>query len=184
MREGGVGLVLSALYSPLDEMDLSKPYGAPPEDSYFGSLQRQIAAVEEEVATFPDATVAHSRAEVSAALATGKTAVVHCVEGGFALGGSAPRIGASVATLRAAGVAYITLAHLFFRGIATNAPALPFLPDWLYRILFSQRGRGGLTELGRAAVNEMLEQRLLVDVTHMSGRALADNLLRVLEYWS
>ena len=29
----------------------------------------------------------------------------------------------------ARGVAYITLAHLFWRRVATNAPALPFLPD-------------------------------------------------------
>ena len=31
--------------------------------------------------------------------------------------------------LAAHGVAYITVAHLFWRGVATNAPAIPFLPD-------------------------------------------------------
>ena len=46
----------------------------------------------------------------------------------------------------------MTLAHLFFRQVATNAPAIPFIPDWIYRLLFPQRRDVGLTPLGEAAV--------------------------------
>ena len=41
------------------------------------------------------------------------------------------------------GVAYITLAHLFYRGVAQNAPAIPFVPDALYKIVFPQKGDAG-----------------------------------------
>ena len=57
----------------------------------------------------------------------------------------------AVERLADSGVAYVTLAHLFWRQVATNAPAIPFLPDWLYRRVFPQPDRG-LTELGTAAV--------------------------------
>ncbi|MEA2154748.1 MAG: rane dipeptidase, partial [Solirubrobacteraceae bacterium] len=77
------------------------------------------------------------------------------------------------AELARRGVAYITLAHLFYRGIATNAPALPFLPDALYNRIFCQP-RKGLTHLGRAAVRAMYEQRILVDVSHMRADALSE----------
>jgi microsomal dipeptidase-like Zn-dependent dipeptidase len=72
-------------------------------------------------------------------------------------------------------VAYVILAHLFFRQVATNAPAIPFLPDRTYRRLFPQPDEG-LTELGRAAVTAMVRERVLVDLSHMSERAIADTL--------
>jgi microsomal dipeptidase-like Zn-dependent dipeptidase len=57
--------------------------------------------------------------------------------------------------------------------VATNAPAIPFLPDWLYRRVFSQP-EVGLSELGEAAVEAMVRERVLIDLTHMGDRALAD----------
>jgi len=98
---------------------------------------------------------------------------VHCLEGGFHLGSSPQDIDAAVSRLASRGVAYITLAHLFWRSVATNAPALPFLPDAVYRRLFPQP-KVGLTELGRAAVRAMVREGVLVDVAHMSTRALQD----------
>lgn len=71
------------------------------------------------------------------------------------------------------GVAYITIAHLFFRQIATNAPALPFLPDSVYRLLFPQRSEG-LTALGADLVRAMVENGILIDVTHMDRHSLSD----------
>ena len=50
-----------------------------------------------------------------------------------------------MAELAARGVAYVTLAHLFFRQVATNAPAIPFIPDRIYRLLFPQSRDVGLT---------------------------------------
>src|SRR5690349_21257101 len=51
LHAGGVGVVLSALYSPFDEIDLAKRYGSPPDSSYFPTLIRQLEDVEAEVAS-------------------------------------------------------------------------------------------------------------------------------------
>ncbi len=76
-------------------------------------------------------------------------------------------------TLAERGVAYVTVAHLFWRQMATNAPALPFLPDWLYHLVFPEPDEG-LTDLGRAAVSAMVDHGILVDITHMSARSRSD----------
>src|SRR6187200_2383763 len=46
LREGGVGVLLSVLYSPFDEMDLERHYGAPPDTDYIDSLIAQADLVE------------------------------------------------------------------------------------------------------------------------------------------
>ena len=177
LREGGVGVVLSVLYSPFDEMDLDRRYGAPPESGYIDSLIGQADLVERDLSEHHESTTALVRntAELDSAHEQGKVAFVHCVEGGFHLGPTPEAVDDSVERLARRGVAYVTLAHLFWREVATNAPAIPFLPDWLYRILFPQPGRG-LTELGRAAVEAMVRERVLVDVAHMSVQALEETL--------
>src|SRR6476619_4926329 len=173
-RAGNVGAILSVLYSPLDEMDLSLPYGSPPKPGYIKSVLDQIQLVEDHVATEPlGATVAHDAAALDAAIAAGRTAIVHAIEGGFALGATPAEIDANVADLARRGVAYVTLAHLFWRGVATNAPALPFMPDWLYKLVFTQP-KVGLTDLGTAAARALVRERMLVDITHMTARSIAD----------
>jgi microsomal dipeptidase-like Zn-dependent dipeptidase len=101
-------------------------------------------------------------------------AFVHCVEGGFHLGRTPAAISANVAELARRGGGYVTLAHLFYRRIATNAPALPMLSDAQYNRIFCQPRGVGLTELGEAAVRAMYEHRVLVDVSHMRADALRD----------
>ena len=101
--------------------------------------------------------------------------MIHAVEGGFLVGETVPKIQANVAELAKLGVAYVTVAHLFFRKVATNAPALPFLKDKTYECLFSQPAKG-LCDLGIAAVEAMVDKGVLVDVTHMSERAIDDTL--------
>jgi microsomal dipeptidase-like Zn-dependent dipeptidase len=178
-RAGDVAAVLSVLYSPLDEMDLALPYGSPPKPGYITSVLDQIQLVEDHVAREPlGATVAHDAAALDAALAAGQTAILHAIEGGFALGATPAEIDANVADLARRGVVYVTLAHLFWRGVATNAPALPFLPDWLYRLVFPSP-KVGLTELGTAAARAMVRERVLVDITHMSEQAIADTFAAV-----
>ena len=179
MRAGDVGAVLSVLYSPLDEMDLRLSYGAPPRPGYINSVYAQIDLVEDHVRSEPlGATVAHDPAALDAAIAAGQTAIVHCIEGGFALGATPAEIDTNVAELARRGVAYVTLAHLFWRGVATNAPALPFMPDWLYKLVFTQP-RVGLTELGTAAARALVRERMLVDITHMTARSIADTFAAV-----
>jgi microsomal dipeptidase-like Zn-dependent dipeptidase len=175
LRAGDVRVVLSVLYSPFDEFDLDLPYGSAPTSAYLDTIIRQLETVEREIARdFPgQAAVARDPAQLDAALARGRIALVHCVEGGFHLGGTPQEVERGVGELARHGVAYVTLAHLVWRSVATGANAIPFIPTPLYRLLFPQP-RVGLTELGAAAVRAMVRHGVLVDVTHMSGRALDD----------
>jgi microsomal dipeptidase-like Zn-dependent dipeptidase len=180
MRQGDVGAALSVLYAPFDEMDLDAPYGAPPRPQYVKSLQDQIKLVEDTIAADAQhAGIARSSAELEQLISSGRVAIVHCIEGGFALGTTEAEVAANVKDFADRGVAYITLAHLFYRGVAQNAPALPFMPDWLYKLVFPQKGKTGLTPLGQAAVRAMAENRVLVDVTHMNDVAI-DHTFKVL----
>jgi microsomal dipeptidase-like Zn-dependent dipeptidase len=77
-------------------------------------------------------------------------------------------------------VAYITVAHLFNRHIARNAPAIPFIPDHLYHILFPQDPDPPLTALGEALIRAMVRRHILVDITHMS-RTTVDATLALLD---
>jgi microsomal dipeptidase-like Zn-dependent dipeptidase len=176
LERGDVRLVLSVLYQPYAEMDLDEWPGAPPEDGYFDDLVSQLDAVERELRRLDPAGERHVVARAAADLdaAGGRVAFVHCVEGAFHLGGREEDVGRRVEELAGRGVAYITLAHLFWRRVATNAPAIPFLPDAVYERLFPQPAGVGLTGLGRAAVRAMHRHGVLVDVSHMSEAALDD----------
>jgi microsomal dipeptidase-like Zn-dependent dipeptidase len=175
LQEGRVGVALSVVYSFFDEVDLDAPYGAPPDRGYLPRLMRQLDAVETDIEEQHrgEAVVVRDPVMLDQELANGRVVLVHCVEGGFHLGDSPEAVDRAVSELARRGVAYIVLPHLFWRGVATNSPALPFLPDWLYRVLFSQP-KLGLSELGRAAVTAMAREGVLIDLSHMSTRALAD----------
>jgi len=177
MRDGDVGIVLSMLYQPFDEMDLTQSYGAPPRQSYFDDIVRQHQTVEDYVkAHRSDVAIAHSVSELDALLGDGVPILIHAIEGGFQLGGDRAEIQRNVGTLAGMGVAYVTVAHLFFRDVATNAPALPFLPDWLYNRVFPQAHDEGLTPIGREVVNAMVDEGILVDLTHMRLQSIRDVL--------
>ncbi len=175
LRKGDVRVVLSVLYQPFDEMDLSKPAGAPPSSAYFPNLIEQLEMVQRDIDSNHSrfAAIARNGTELDAALDAGKIAMVHCIEGGFHLGATDTEIRANVAELRRHGVFYVTLAHLFWRQIATNAPAIPFLSDDLYRRLFPQPMQG-FGELGRVAVEAMVDEGIVIDVSHMSEAALTE----------
>ena len=167
LAAGGVRVALSVLYSPFDEMDLDERYGALPEPGYFARLLEQLEQVEAEVAGHSGATIVHDTAELDLALQGGQVGLVHCVEGGFHLGPTPADVDANVTTLAGRGVAYVTIAHLFWRRVAANAPAIPFLPDAIYNRIFPQEAGVGLTELGEAAVRALYRERMLIDVSHM-----------------
>ena len=149
LAQGGVRVALSVLYQPFDEMDLDEPYGALPETAYFARLVEQLETIEAEVEGSPDAIVVHRAADLDGALAAEQVALVHCVEGGFHLGATPEQVDAGVVALAERGVAYITLAHLFWRRVAANAPALPFLPDALYKLAVPAEGRPRALRAGR-----------------------------------
>ncbi|HEX5594244.1 MAG TPA: membrane dipeptidase [Solirubrobacterales bacterium] len=179
LERGNVRAVFSVLMEPGAEYDFDEPYGAAPEDTYFGDILHRLHGVEDDLKRIDPGNarqkVVISATDLEATLAAGKVAFMHCVEGGLHLGKDPEEIKANVATLKAKHVVYVTLAHLFWRQVATNAPAIPFLSDRVYKLVFCQP-KMGLTELGRAAVEAMYEQRMLIDLTHMSGRAIDDTL--------
>jgi microsomal dipeptidase-like Zn-dependent dipeptidase len=184
LEEGDVRLVLSVLYEPFAEMDLDEWPGAKPENGYYRDLRRQLEAVEAELTGLDQAGTRHRVVrrlqDLDDALATGRVAILHCIEGGFHLGHTVADVERHVGELAKQGVVYVTLAHLFWRQVATNVPALPFLSDRLYDRLFPQPANTGLSELGRAAVRAMYAERVLVDVSHMSRRAF-DETIALLE---
>ena len=144
MRAGDVGAVLSVLYSPLDEMDLRPALRLAAEARATSSRScDQIAARR---GPRRDRAAGRDRGPRRGGARRRHRRGPHGdrprIEGGFALGATPAEIDANVAELARRGVAYVTLAHLFWRGVATNAPALPFLPDWLYRLVFP-RPRSG-----------------------------------------
>jgi membrane dipeptidase len=177
MREGNVGVTLSVLYQPFDEMDLTQDYSAPPRQSYFADIVNQHQTVEDYVTAHSrDLVIAHSASELETHLSNAAEIpiLVHAIEGGFHVGDEPDEVQGNVAKLAELGVAYITVAHLFFRQVATNAPALPFLPDRLYNLVFHQGRSEGLTALGRELVHAMVDEGILVDVTHMRAQSIRD----------
>jgi microsomal dipeptidase-like Zn-dependent dipeptidase len=176
LRHGDVRFVFSVLYQPFAELDFGRWPEGLPEDGYFRALTDQLTAVEGDLARLdPEGDlhrITRSGADLKAARLGGQTAFLHCVEGGFHLGDSTADVRRNVGLLADAGVVYITLPHLFFRQIAKNANALPFVKDWMYRLLFWQWGRD-VTNLGRAAIEEMYERRVLIDISHMREDAIA-----------
>jgi microsomal dipeptidase-like Zn-dependent dipeptidase len=179
MKSGKVGAALSVLYAPFTEIDPDLHYGAPPKKGYVNDITEQMRWVEESVKDCDDVVCPVTRSEQldwAMKPESGRLALIHCIEGGHVLGATPEEIRENVSMLADRGVAYVTIAHLFWRRVATNAPALPFLPDWLYRLLFPQRESTGLTELGKVAVAEMHKKRVLVDITHMSDASITQTL--------
>jgi microsomal dipeptidase-like Zn-dependent dipeptidase len=177
LEEGRCRLVLSVLYDPVAEIDLDEAAGPDPDRDYFSELRDQIRAVNRDLEQYGDRkVVVDSLGKLDGA--GERIAFVHCVEGGFHLGrsGGSLSIDEKVAELAGEGVAYITLAHLFYRGVATNVNALPKVPDWLYNAIHCQpRGRG-LSGKGEEIVRAMHRHRVLVDVSHMRPGAFRKTL--------
>jgi microsomal dipeptidase-like Zn-dependent dipeptidase len=180
MRAGDVGVALSMLYQAFDEIDLTQSYGAAPRDSYFKDIVEQRQTVEEYVAAHRgDVAIAHSVTELDALLGEEIPILIHAIEGGFQLGRDAAEVRSNIKQLADLGIAYVTVAHLFFREVATNAPALPFLPDWLYNRVFPQPRDEGLTALGHELVDAMVDEGILIDITHMRSQSIRDVLARL-----
>ena len=92
-----------------------------------------------------------------------------------------PAVERAVTALAGRGVAYITLPHLLWRGVATNAPALPFLPDSRLPAAVPPAQGQGLSELGRAAVTAMARERVLVDLVAHEPSARCEDTFGLLD---
>lgn len=125
-------------------------------------MLEQIADVEQK---HGEGAVVRGPRALEQAIRDGRIAFVHCVEGGFHLGRTEEDVKHAVKHLASKGVAYITLAHLIWRDVATNANALPFPSDAEYDRLFPQPHEG-LSELGRASVEAMVREGVLIDISH------------------
>jgi|tagenome__1003787_1003787.scaffolds.fasta_scaffold20806475_1 microsomal dipeptidase-like Zn-dependent dipeptidase len=169
LAQGDVSIACSVLYRPFSEMDLDEHYAAPPESAYYPKLIELLEATEREVERTGGVIV-----RTVADLDKPQLRYVHCIEGGFHLGATPEEVTTHVHELADRGVLYITLAHLFWRRVATNAPALPFLPDPVYNAVFPQAKGAALSELGEAAVRAMYERNVLVDISHMREDAIQE----------
>ena len=162
------GAVASAALAGLAAAD-------PPHPRAFPRLLRRLENVERHVGAHHSdrAGFAHDPAELETILSEGRVALVHCVEGAFHLGSDAADVEQAVRELARRGVAYITLGHLFHRRVATVAPAIPYLSDDGYHHLFPQPDEG-LTHRARAAIATMVEEGVLLDISHLSGPAIEE----------
>jgi membrane dipeptidase len=156
-------------------------------------LQIMLAEMERQVARTDRFEVAHSNAELDSALAAGRTAIVHTSEGGHTLGAGLPDDDVDghlerLRTLGSQGVASLTIAHLFRNDLAGHVDAIPKAE---HKILFWPLETEvdlsrGLTEKGRAVVEEMVKLRIMPDVSHCTPvsrkqiYALVDNRIPII----
>ena len=147
-------------------------------DSAWDNVLVQMAAMERQVARTERFELVRSNAELDAALAAGKRAIIHTVEGGDVLSaGLADRDldgrRARVDHLADRGVASITLAHLFPNDLAGHAEAIP-LDQRRFPLCPLDTGvdlSRGMTDAGRAVVERMVERRVVPDVAHCTPLA-------------
>ena len=173
MSEGDVGVALSVLYSFFDEFEGHPARGTDNLEVVLRLAETVERHIEEKHRG--EAVVVHNPAELKAANDAGTLALVHCVEGGFHLLGEAPAdVEAAVDRLADRGVAYITLAHLVWRGIATGSNAFPQMDDEKYARRCKQPPVGLTAHRGRAAVKAMVRRGVVIDLSHMSPRGIDD----------
>jgi microsomal dipeptidase-like Zn-dependent dipeptidase len=166
----GIDLVCAVHYDPFDEiigMAVDPSLDAP------AHTHRMLDLLETELngRDAAHARLARTPAALRQALADrregrdDRVIVLHALEGAHALGGALDPLDG----LAARGVAYITLAHFFDKGVASVGNCLPFIADagrdWPSR---------GLSDFGRRLIARMEALGVLVDATHASSTAMED----------
>lgn len=157
---------------------LSPTYSWLREDRPFARLEEMLALLEWEAELAPQrVAVVRSPRELRRARESGKLALVHAVEGAHVLEGDPDRID----VLADAGVATITLAHLYPNGVAAGVDAVPDYPliRTLSRFRFDRVSMPPLTEVGREVVRRMTRAGMIVDVAHASPAARREILEEV-----
>jgi len=172
--QAGIDLLCAAHFNMFDEW-LSMP--TDPNPGAIANTLRMMNLLEEELDK-PEAKnyarIARNAGElkrlvgVSRSSSEFRTAVVHAIEGGHALGGNP----AALDELARRGVAMITVSHFFSKGLGSAGNAFPFFPD-----ANSRWPHQGLTELGLTVVGRMQELGIIVDVSHGTC-ATVESILR------
>ena len=153
MRRGGLGAVCFAAYVPQGKLS---------HEGHLGATQRALDMLDaiHAIADGGDARVCTTADEIEAAKRDGVSAVVPCVENGYAMGGDV----GNLARFRAKGARYMTLTHNGHNALSDSSNPRKDLDD-------GATLHNGLSELGRAAVAEMNRLGMLVDVSHVSLQA-------------
>jgi membrane dipeptidase len=191
LRQGGVDVILSAIYAPergifeecrylrllrfFMRRTWKKIYGRPYFDVTSDMLNELESAIGQAVVPVTgkaQAKIAHSLAELDAILNSGSdhpVAFVHAIEGGHCIDGKLENLQA----LFERGAAYMTLAHFFANEI--THPVFPW-PEYIQKFGCFRSERDltlGLTSFGEEAVEKMVELGMLVDVSHCTPPARA-----------
>ncbi len=171
-HEAGIDLMCAAHFNPFDEfagMETDPTADAP------RNTLRMLDQLEQELETDANryAKLMRSGAELKESLRFRpghpdyRIAVLHCLEGGHALGGSLD----SLKTFAKRHVAMITVTHFFTKGIASSANSIPFFPD-----AFTSPPKQGLSEFGKEVVTQMEQLGMIVDVAHGTSTTISDIL--------
>lgn len=182
LLRGGVRTAVVAHHVPEEELFrdsvlarvagrlMSPMYGWLRERRPFRRLEEMMMILEWEACRSPElVSVARSPAELRHARREGRLALIHGVEGAHVLEGDPHRVD----DLAEAGVATMTLAHLYPNGVVTGVDAVPDYP--LVRALshfrFGEGHAPPLTDLGREVVRRMTRAGMIVDVSHAAPAA-------------
>ena len=125
LRRGNVRFVFSVLYQPFAELDFGKWPEGRPEDGYFRALSDQLTAVEADLARLDregELTGSSARARICRRRVRAARPPSCIASRAASTWATAPDVRRNVGLLADAGVVYLTLAHLFFRQMAKNAP--------------------------------------------------------------
>jgi microsomal dipeptidase-like Zn-dependent dipeptidase len=170
IRKGGIAAFGSVLYDPADEFQLG--HSAP--ETAYPHLLEQLETVEQIVQDNYGLELARNPQELEACLIKERPVLFHCMEGAIGLGGDA----AHLQDLARRGLAYIIVAHLFFKGAATCNNAIPFFTDSQFAKINDQPADVGLTKHGEEVVECALREGVIVDVTHCTDQAV-DDIFRI-----
>jgi membrane dipeptidase len=187
MQKGGVGAVLAAHYLPekyikddwrvIDNVKPLKKFIEQYSDKIekedaFAQTEAMIDAFEGRFKGQEDALIAHNTAELQRGLGEGKPVFVHTLEGGHHLGRGLGRTQyrEHITQLEQKGVAMLTLTHFYANDITTPTEAVPPLQKKLLGMRYSPEP-SPLTEVGRSIVKNLLESRIIVDLTHTNDVA-------------
>jgi membrane dipeptidase len=199
LRKGGVKVLWSALHVPETQYMQCRTLNVVAvgfkggrmlrkKDAWI-CLESQRQTIELQVGKADDIRIVRSNAELDAAVADGDIAIVHTVEGGHHLGAGLAgddldgRL-ARVDTLAEWGVASLTLAHLFPNDVAGHANGIPESMNKGVIGLLCTFDAGedpdrGLTEVGKAVLDRMIDRRIIPDITHCTPIARQEVYARV-----